>query len=190
MLQEKDRLNSKNKLRDWLEYEKRFYGRGRVLRTLFPITELDILRKHQIILRKTELYANTGSRILYTWYRFRLMKIQNKYALHIPINTCARGLKLMHVGSILMNENVTVGENCVFHINTALVAGGSDNGVPELGNSVVLGIGSVVVGKVYLANNVAVGANAVVKKDVMQKNVAIAGVPAKIVSNNGRTHWN
>jgi len=43
---------------------------------------------------------------------------------------------------------------------------------------------------VYIANNVAIGANALVNKSVEEENIAIAGVPAKKISNNGRLEWN
>ena len=96
----------------------------------------------------------------------------------------------MHVGPILMNGRVLVGENCVFHINTALVAGGTNDETPVLGNDVILGIGSVVVGGVHIADGVAVGANAVVNKDVLESNITVAGVPAKKISDNGKLDWN
>lgn len=32
--------------------------------------------------------------------------------------------------------------------------------------------------------------NAVVNKDVTEKNVAVAGVPARKISNSGTLHWN
>ena len=96
----------------------------------------------------------------------------------------------MHVGPILMNGHATVGNNCSFHINTALVASGPENGAPILSDGCVVGIGAIIVGNVWLAENVAVGANAVVTKSVDEPNIAVAGVPAKKVSNNGRINWN
>lgn len=62
-------------------------------------------------------------------------------------------------------------------------------GVPTIGNGVVLGVGAVVLGDVRLADNIAVGANAVVNKSFDEENIAIAGVPAKKISNNGRKVW-
>ena len=77
--------------------------------------------------------------------------MQNKYALHIPINTCGKGLKIMHIGPILINGRVKIGENCSLHINTALVAGGTSDEVPCLGNGIVVGVGAVVLGGVRIA---------------------------------------
>jgi serine O-acetyltransferase len=165
------------------------YGSGG-LKSFLLNDEAYILRKHAILLRKTEYYINTGKKVLNTIYKMRLNRFQNRYSMHIPVNCCDKGLRIMHVGPILMNSKVTVGENCCFHINTALVAGGTNDAVPTLGDGVVLGIGAIVLGGVYVADNVAIGANAVVNKDVMETNIAVAGVPAKKISNNGRNEWN
>lgn len=159
------------------------------IRRVFPITETDILRKHQVILRKTEYYVNNRRYILSKIYKIRLFRLQNKYSIHIPLNTCGKGLKIMHVGPILLNRKVTVGQDYSIHINTALVAGGTTGDVPTLGNGIVIGIGAVVLGGVYIANNVAIGANATVTKDVNEENIAIAGVPAHKISDNGSLKW-
>ena len=63
---------------------------------------------------------------------------------------------LVDIGPILINNKAVVNENCVFHINTALVAGGTTHDAPVLEDSVVLGIGAVVVGGVRIAKNVAI----------------------------------
>ena len=186
MVKKENRINSKKELKEWIEYEKL---KKKSIRDFIPMGEAYILRKHQLLLRKTEYYLNTKKIIRAMIYRMRLSVIQNKYSLHIPPNTCGKGLKIMHIGPILLNGRAIVGENCVFHINTALVAGGNNDDTPVLGNNVVLGIGSVVVGGIRIADNVAVGANAVVNKDVVESDITVAGVPAKKISDKGRSEW-
>lgn len=116
---------------------------------------------------------------------------QNKYCFNIPINVFDKGLKLIHIGSRLVNGNVKVGKNCVLHINTSIVAGGTDKGgVPKLGNNVIMGVGSVILGNVKVGDNTAIGANAVVNKSFEEGNITIAGVPAKKISENSRKDWN
>ncbi|MCD8291002.1 MAG: serine acetyltransferase [Prevotella sp.] len=141
-------------------------------------------------MRKAEYYHNNGRKFWSNLFKLRLRLLQNKYSLHIPLNCCDEGLKIMHLGPILMNGNVSVGKNCAMHINTGLVAGGLNGDSPTLGDGVVVGIGAVVLGGVTIASNVAIGANAVVNKDVKEENVAVAGVPAKVISSNGRLLWN
>lgn len=72
---------------------------------------------------------------------------------------------------------------------TALVAKGISNQAPILGDGVVVGVGATIVGGVRIAKNVAIGANSVVVKDVLEANIAVAGIPAKKVSNSGRLAW-
>lgn len=183
-----DRITSKAQLKETLEYElPKYHVRG--YEYFFQVQERAILKKHQITLRKAEYYRNTGSKLLGLFYHIRLLKIQNKYSVHIPLNTCKKGLHIMHLGSILINANAIIGRDCSLHINTAIVAGGHNSDSPILGDGVVVGVGAVILGGVRIANNVAIGANAVVNKDIIEDNIAVAGVPAKKISNNGRDSW-
>lgn len=188
MIPERERIVTKAQLRDWLAYELPRYGVGGIQR-LFPVSEHAILRKHQRLLRKTEFYSNSGRRLRSKIYKVRLQRMQNQYALHIPLNCCGRGLKIMHLGPILINRKSAIGKNCSIHINTALVADGLHDDAPVLGDGVVVGVGAVIVGGVTIANHVAIGANAVVNRDVLEEDIAVAGVPAHKVSDSGRSKW-
>ena len=55
---------------------------------------------------------------------------------------------------------------------------------PVIGDNCFIGPGAKIFGKINIGDNVAIGANAVVNKDV-PSNVTVAGVPAKIVNQNG-----
>ncbi len=188
MLPQERRIRTRATLKRVLSIEKAKYGNpkgGGIL--LFG--ERRILSAHNVWLRHAEYHKNVGNKLRYYFYRFMLTWLQNKYALHIPLNCCDEGLKLMHIGPILVNDNACIGKNCSLHINTGLVANGLSAEAPTLGDGVVVGFGAVVLGGVKIANNVAIGANAVVTKDITEENVAVAGVPAKIISHNGRLTW-
>lgn len=189
MLPKEKTIMTKEQLHDWLKQELPRYRCSTVARILC-VSETAILHRHQLLLRKTEYHTNTGHRARKMWYSFRLVQLQNRYSMHIPVNCCGKGLHIMHLGPILINSNAQLGECCSLHINTAIVAGGISNEAPVLGNRVVMGIGSVVVGDVHIADYTAIGANAVVCKDVTEENIAVAGVPAKKVSNSGAREWN
>lgn len=146
---------------------------------LICLTEGQHLWKYNVLLRKTEYYINSKNKIMGMLYKLRLMRYQNKHQIRIPINTFDKGLKLMHLGPFLVNGKVKGGKDISLHINTAIVAGGSSNGTLVLDDSVLVGVGAAILGDVYLAKNVAVGANAVVNKTFEEENIAIAGVPAK-----------
>lgn len=162
---------------------------GGGIKDLLQIGEGAVLRKHGRILRKAEYYTNSGNILMGIIYRVRLSWIQNKYEMHIPMNCCERGLKIMHVGPILMNKNISVGADCTFHMNTVLAADGVSDDGPRLSDGVVVGVGAIVLGNITIAKNVAIGANAVVTKDVTEENIAVAGIPARKVSNSGRLEW-
>ena len=183
------KITTKQELDEVLRIEKAYYPSGAVAYILQG-SEKAILRKHQILLRKAEYYTNTNNRILSAIFKLRLNRMQNKFALHIPLNSCGRGLKVLHIGPILINSNAVIGDYCSFHINTAVVAGGSSDGAPIIGNHVVIGVGAVVLGAITVADGVAIGANAVVNKTVTEENITIAGVPAKKISKKGSSSWN
>lgn len=186
-------IYTRKDLKKWIDYEEKIYGvRGirKVIGLIFPISERDVLYKHQRLLRKYEYFINSKKPILRFIYQIIVQRYQNKYFLHIPPNTCGRGLRIMHVGPILINQNAKIGENCVLHINTAIVAGGSNHEAPVIGNGCVLGVGSSIVGKTNLGNAIAVGANSLVNKDFVEDDITIAGIPAKKISNGGATKWN
>ena len=188
MLDKENRINTKADLADWLAYESKKYPCG-IIHRIFLLGEAAILRRHQILLRKTEYFLNANKKLRYYVSRLKLMRLQSAHSLYVPLNCCGRGLRIMHLGPVLMNNRVTLGKDCSVHMNAALVAGGTSHGVPTLGDNVVVGYGAVVLGAVHIASYVAIGANAVVNKDCYEEHVAIAGVPAKIISQNGSDSW-
>lgn len=188
MLSPENRIRTKAQLREWLSVELKPYPRK--WHSFTSIYEADVLRRHIILLRTAEYHINTGHKLRGLWYKLRLARLQTRHSLHIALNTCGKGLRIMHLGPISINGKSTLGENCALHINTAIVAGGTSNDAPVLGNGIVVGVGAVILGGVHIADNVAIGANAVVNKDVTEENIAVAGVPARKISDRGRLEWN
>lgn len=182
-------ITSRKELKNWIKYEKKKYGIKKI-DYIIKIKENFILFRLQKRLRKTEFYFNCHKRIRYVVSMYQLKKMENKYSIHISINTCGKGLKIMHLGPVLINGNAKIGTDCTFHINTSVVAGGTNDYAPIIGNHVIFGVGSVALGKITISDYVAIGANSVVNKDVLEENIAVAGVPAKKISDNGAKSWN
>lgn len=185
-------IHTRQKLQEWIQYERNQYGlpSGIVGFLLYVCgNEKAAIWHYQKRLRCTEYHYNAKHRIRYLWSTFLLNRLRIHYGMNIGLNTCGKGLKIMHVGSILINGNARLGENCALHINTALVAKGTTDAAPILGSGVVVGVGAAVVGGVRVAKNVAIGANAVVTRDIDEEDIAVAGIPARKVSANGRTCW-
>lgn len=121
-------LKTKQDLKEFLECESKNYNQKRVRCPLIAIRDWDILWKHNYLLRKTEYYTNNNRKILKNLYKLRLKMFQNKYSMTIPINVFDKGLKLIHVGPRCVNDKAKVGKNCTMHINTGIVAAGTEKG--------------------------------------------------------------
>lgn len=182
-------IDSKEKLKEFLNYEANKYGLKKCKYPFFSIKEKEVLFKCNYLLRKTEYYTNKNSIWKYL-YKYALNKYKCKYAMSIPLNVFDKGLYFVHIGPRLVNGNSKIGKDCVMHINTCIVAGGSNDYAPQIGDNVVLGVGSVISGMAIIGDNVAVGANSFVNKDFSDGNMTIAGVPAKKISSNTPNDWN
>ena len=189
-----NRIMNKTQLKEWLESERYNYGISKGLFSLIKMritgNELSVIWRFQSILRYTEYHTNSHHYLRAAIFKCMYNRISNKYGLHIGINVCGKNLRIMHLGSILTNDKCRMGENVALHINTAFVAQGVSNEAPTIGNNVVVGVGATIVGGVVLADGIAVGANALVNKSFFEEDIAIAGIPAKKVSDNGRSKWN
>ncbi|VXD11307.1 Serine acetyltransferase [Planktothrix serta PCC 8927] len=105
----------------------------------------------------------------------------------IPATTqISKGFYIGHFGGIIINQDVKIGENCNISQGVTIGVGGrgENSGCPVIGDRVFIGPGAKIFGKIKIGNDVAIGANAVVTKDLPDQAVAV-GIPAKIVSYKG-----
>lgn len=113
-----------------------------------------------------------------------------KFNFSIPINVFGPGLCICHVGTLIVNGNAKVGSNCRIHAgvnignSASLDKGWVPDNTPTIGNNVYIGPGAKLFGKIKIGDNVAIGANAVVNKDVSD-HVTVAGIPAKVINTKG-----
>jgi len=116
-----------------------------------------------------------------------------KYKFNIAIShhvQIGSGLYLGHVMNIVISDHARIGRNCnVSHgVTIGQVNRGERKGTPIIGDNVYIGPGATVIGSVRIGNNVAIGANAVITKDVPD-NAVVAGVPGRVISLNGSTAY-
>lgn len=118
-----------------------------------------------------------------------LIHKHNQYltGIQLPLKTqVGGGLCFSHFSCIVINSSAVIGCNCtIFQGVTIGSKRGPKGGVPRIGDNVVLSSGAKVIGKVSIGNNVIIGANAVVVRDIPDNAVAV-GIPAKVVSWDGK----
>ncbi len=94
------------------------------------------------------------------------------------------GVQFAHGGlGVVLHPRCRLGRHV--HVAAHVVVGGKSlrSRVPTIGDNVFLGVGSKILGDITIANNVIVGANAVVTHSV-PANTIVAGVPARIIRQN------
>ena len=98
-----------------------------------------------------------------------------------------KGLFIDHGMGVVIGETAEVGDNVTLFQGVTLGGTGKEKGKrhPTLGNNVVIGTGAKVLGSFTLGDNVQVGANAVVVREVPPNSVVV-GVPGRIVRQQGR----
>lgn len=148
----------------------------------------DVIWKYEILLRKCEYYQNCKlgivNKIIEKYLKMRFVKLGQKLGFSIPLNVFGKGLYIAHYGSIVVNNKAVIGDYCRIHEGVCIGADGVDS-APQIGNRIFIATGAKIIGNVRIADGVAIGANAVVVKDITEPNTTWAGAPARKISDNG-----
>lgn len=139
---------------------------------------------------RTCRYAKSNPWLRYTLYPLAwAMHRRLTYRMGISIPPATRigsGFYIGHFGGIVVNHRTVIGRNC--NISHGVTLGqanrGRNKGYPTVGDNVYIGPGAAIIGNVRIGNNVAIGANCVVTRDVPDDCV-VAGVPARVISQSG-----
>lgn len=180
-------IRSRKDYSDYREADRIALGRrkagcwGWLVDTFFP----DYIWRFQRLLRKLEYYGNVKrgmvGRLVYLYLKFKYRRLSLKLGFTIPENVFGPGLAIVHYGGIVVNEKARIGSNCRIHPGTSIGASAGSTEAPRIGDNVYIAPGAKIFGNIRIANNTAIGANAVVNKSFEDENMLVAGVPANIV---------
>jgi serine O-acetyltransferase len=100
--------------------------------------------------------------------------------------TLGPGLHIPHAGTIVLHARTVLGRDCCLTqgVTIGISGTGERRGVPRLGDRVYVGANAVVVGPIQVGNDVVIGANSLVNRDVPD-HATVVGVPAVVVNRKG-----
>lgn len=112
-------------------------------------------------------------------YRIMYKLVQILTGVELPCEVeVGRNFVIDHFGGIVISGFARFGNNC--RIRNGVVVGLArvdDPCAPVIGDNVDIGAGAKVLGRIRIGNNVLIGANAVVTRDIPDNSIAV-GVPA------------
>jgi serine O-acetyltransferase len=187
-------IKTKKDLNNYLAADELAQGiKNKSLKSRLYNSYFDQIWKFHMLLRHVEYYRNIKKNIInelyYQFLRYKFKNTSIKLGFSIPANVCGPGLSIPHYGSIVINANARIGNNCMIHSCVNIGANGGSSKAPQIGNNVFIGPGAKIYGDITIANNVYIGANAVVNKSILEENAVVVGIPAKIIKYEKLLWW-
>ncbi|HRH39960.1 MAG TPA: DapH/DapD/GlmU-related protein [Flavobacteriales bacterium] len=132
------------------------------------------------------LRQNVIVAILFFWY-FILYRVGVEWFLGIELpwkTHIGPGFRVDHGQALVVNDGTVFGANCTVRNSTTIgnkrMKDGSYSRAPIFGDRVDVGANAIIIGPITIGNDVAIGAGAVVLKDVPANSVAV-GNPARTI---------
>lgn len=102
-----------------------------------------------------------------------------------PGATLGAGILIDHGMGVVIGETAELGDRITIYHGTTLGGTGKEKGKrhPTVGDDVVIGAGSKVLGNIKIGSNSKIGANSVVLDDVPE-GATVVGIPGKVVKIN------
>lgn len=121
-------------------------------------------------------------------YRAAYLMVQVLWGIELPRSArIGPGLFIGHFGGVVVSGRTVIGANCNLsqQITIGLGGKGDKGGAPVIGDGVYIAPGARIFGRIRIGNNVAIGANAVVYKDVPDNAIVVLDPGFRVVSLKG-----
>jgi serine O-acetyltransferase len=178
-------------------HDLKFFIRADATSRGAPVTLRNLLfdpvLRFQVLMRFDEWLLNTRKPRIFRlpfllWFR----RLSVRLGFSMGPNIFGPGLAIVHYGTIVIDPTTRIGKNCRIHVGSHI--GGAAHFVdparahefsPRIGDNVYIGPGAKLYGPIKIGSNCVIGANAVVTKSFPQDGLTLAGIPAKIIAENG-----
>lgn len=181
-------ITNKELLQLYLDADKFALGINRKC----PIPFIDAVWIYERTLRYYEYHKNVGNKIISCICAYLLTIRGERLGFSISGNCFGPGLRINHYGLLTVNAKSHIGKWCDIHQGVNIGENGyiNEDGifvseVPTIGNNCFIGPGAKLFGKCNIGNNVRIGANAVIIKDIPDNSV-VYGISQYITSNKKR----
>ena len=186
-------IKSKQDLRDYLEHDSKNYsqlfplkvGILRYIRSFVcsPITDQTKIWAYIKTLRYAEYWMNKKGVLPFlmsVYYMSKLRRLSRITGFQIPIRCIGKGLTIWHWGTIIINEDVQIGDFCTLRPGVVIGHKREGEGSPVIGSNVEINSGARIIGEISIGDDVIIATNTVVTRDI-PSHCIVAGTPAKIL---------
>lgn len=115
-------------------------------------------------------------------FTYRVLKILSEIVtgIELPCETLVgRRFRIEHCGDIVVSGDAIIGDDVVIRNGVTIgLRYVGERGSPTIGNRVDIGAGAKLLGPISIGDDVSIGANAVVLRDVPSNSIAV-GIPAR-----------
>lgn len=151
--------------------------------------------KFEIVFTYSGIHAIWAHRIAHRFYKRRWFTVAriisqiSRFFTGIEIHpgaTIGERLFIDHGMGVVIGETCEIGNNVVIYQGVTLGGTGKEKGKrhPTIGNNVVIGSGAKVLGSFEVGDNVNIGSNSVVLREI-PPNSTVVGNPGRVVKRNG-----
>lgn len=186
-----DMIFEKSQLKSVLLAEYSLYNEEYNFDGIFNKLKLYLLRDRRYIIwifqknmRYADYYRNRkdGNKILNAILYLIYCRLRNKMGEKLGLDfvgyNIPNGLQLYHP-NIVINNRAHIGENLHLYGENVIGNNGKTSECPTIGNNVMMGAGAKVFGNVVIADDIRIGAGAIVISSFTEKGITIGGIPAR-----------